>query len=87
MSNIYICSIVRTLSSATTPGQSGPGNNGNEGVLLIPQSSMTGASLSDCIMSYPAHLFGGFYPSAEMQSVYSTTLPNWATRNNKSSAY
>ena len=27
------------LSGATTPGQSGPGSNGNEGVLHIPQSS------------------------------------------------
>ncbi len=30
--------IDRTLSSATTPGDSGPGSNGNEGVLHIPQS-------------------------------------------------
>ena len=37
----------RTLSGATTPGQSGPGSNGNEGLLGIPQSSsITGASPS-----------------------------------------
>ena len=37
----------RTLSGATTPGQSGPGSNGKEGVLLIPQSSsISGASPS-----------------------------------------
>ena len=36
--------IDRTLSGATTPGQSGPGSDGNEGVLRIPQnSSITGA--------------------------------------------
>ena len=29
----------RILSGATTPGQSGPGINGNEGVLYILQSS------------------------------------------------
>ena len=45
--------IDRTLSGATTPGQSGPGSNGNEGVLHIPQcSSITGASPSDCLVSY-----------------------------------
>ena len=31
--------IDRTLSGATTLGQSGPGSDGNEGVLCIPQSS------------------------------------------------
>ena len=30
--------IDRTLSSATTWGQSGPGSDGNEGVLHIPHS-------------------------------------------------
>ena len=45
------------LSGATTPDQSGPGNNGNEGVLCIPQSSsITGTSPSDCLVSYPGHL-------------------------------
>ena len=37
------------LSGATIPGQSGPGSDGNEGVLRIPKSSIiTGASPSDC---------------------------------------
>ena len=37
--------------------QSGPGSNGNEGVLHIPQSScITGASLLDCLVSYPEYL-------------------------------
>ena len=40
--------IDRTLSGATTPGQSGPGSDGNEGVLRIPQSSSTaGTSPAD----------------------------------------
>ena len=40
------------LSSATTPGQSGPGSNGNERVLHIPQNfSITGISRSDCLES------------------------------------
>ena len=36
------------------PGQSGPGSDGNEKVLRIPQSSsITGNSPSDCLVSYP----------------------------------
>ena len=51
--------IDKTQSSAITPGQSGPESNGNEGVLYIPRSSsITGASQSDCLMSYPGHLLG-----------------------------
>ena len=39
---------------ATTPGQSGPGSDGNEGILNIPQSlSITGTSPLDCLISYP----------------------------------
>ena len=69
----------RALLGATTPGQSGPGSNGNEGVLCIPQSSSTaGTSPSDCLVSYPGHSLGGSYPSAEKQSVYSTAPADWA---------
>ena len=51
--------IDRTLSGATTLGQSGPGSNGNEGVLRISQSSsITGTSPSDCLVSYTRHLLG-----------------------------
>ena len=65
-----------TLSSATTPGQSAPRNDDNEGVLHISQNlTVSGASPSVCLMSYLGHFLGvGSYPSAEMQSVYSTTL-------------
>ena len=61
MSNSSVWPIDRTLSGATTQGQSGPGSNGNESVLRISESSsISGASLSDCLMSYPGHsLVGG----------------------------
>ena len=42
-----------TLTGTTTLGQSGPGSNGNEGVLRIPQSSRTGASPSHGLVSFP----------------------------------
>ena len=62
----------RTLSGATIPDQSGPGSNDNEGVLHIPQSSsISGASPSNCLVSYPGHLLEEFHSSAEMQSMYS----------------
>ena len=55
--------INRTLSSVTTPGQSAPGSNGNEGVLHIPQSSsITRTSPSDCLVSYPGYLLRESYP-------------------------
>ena len=69
------------LSGATTLGQSGPGSNGNEGVLCIHQSaSITGTSPSDCLVSYPGYSLGESYPSEKMQSVYSTALANWAKK-------
>ena len=65
----FILSIDRTLSGATTPGQSGPGSDGNDGVLRIPQSSsITRASSSDYLVSYLGHSLGESYPSAEMGS-------------------
>ena len=81
MSNSSIWPIDRTLSGSTTQGQSVPASNGIEGVLYIPQSSsITEASLSDCLVSYPGYLLGESYPSAEMQSVYSTSPANWAIK-------
>ena len=69
-----------TLSGATTPGQSGPGCDGNKRVLRIPQSSSTaGTSQSDCLMSYQDTRWSvESYPSAEVQSVYSTAPADWA---------
>ena len=48
-----IGTISRTLSVVTPPGQSGPGSNGNEGVLRTPQKLQHyWDSLSDCLVSY-----------------------------------
>ena len=55
--------IDRALSGATTPGQSEPVSDGNEGVLRIPQSSsITGTSPRDCLVSYLGHSLGGLSP-------------------------
>ena len=74
----------RALSGATTPGQSGPGSDDNEGVLCIPQSpSITGTSPSDCLVSYPGHLLVGVLllcSGAVSVSVYSTAPANWASQ-------
>ena len=50
-----------TLSTATTPGQSGPGSDGSEGIHHIPQSSsIPEASPSYGLVSYLGHsLVGG----------------------------
>ena len=69
--------IDRTLPGATTPDQSGPGSNGNERVQHIPQSFKIEASPLNGSMSYPGHSLEVTYPSAEMQSVYSTAPANW----------
>ena len=70
----YIQPRDRTISGATTPGQSGPGSSGNEEVLCIPQSSsITGTSPSNCLVSYQDTR----YPSTEKQSVYSTATADW----------
>ena len=69
-----IWSIDRSLPGATISGQGGPGSDVNDGVICILQSSsIIGTSPSDCLVSYPGHSLGGrSYPSAEVQSVYST---------------
>ena len=81
MSNSCIWPRDRTLSGATTLSQSGAGSNGNKEVLHIPQSSKAGASLSDYLVSYPGLLLVVWSsPSAEMQSVYSTSPADWALK-------
>ena len=74
------------MSGDTTIGQNGPENDGNDRPHRIPKSSsITEASLSDCLVSYSvdslgepystteiSHIVGGSYPSAEVQSTYST---------------
>ena len=63
------------LIGATILGQSGPGINGNEVVLWIPQSSsITGTSPSDCLLSYTGHSLVGVLIPLQLQSVYSTAL-------------
>ena len=62
MSYSSISPIDRMLSGATSPSQSGPGTNGNEGILHIPKSSKAKASPSDAFLSFPGHLLGvGFF--------------------------
>ena len=53
-----ISPIDRNRSGATTPGQSGPGSNGYEGVLHIPQISKAIATPSNCLVSYAGHWLG-----------------------------
>ena len=49
-----------SISSATTPDQSGPGNDANEEIPRIPQNSIiTGASPLDYLKSYSRHLLAG----------------------------
>ena len=81
--------IYETLTGTTTLGQSGPVNNSYEQVLLILHSSMTGASPSVCLVSYPSygHSLLRFLPSTEMQSVYSTTPTDWATGRSLGKSY
>ena len=67
------------LTCTTDPSQNEPGSNGNEGVLHIHLISRTGTSPVDDLVSYSGYSIGGWsYPSAEMQSVYSTAPPNGA---------
>ena len=72
----FIWHIDRTLKDTTNPDQSGPESNGNEGILHIPQSSKAEASPSNGLVSYLGHLLKGYYPSAEIQWVYSTVPAN-----------
>ena len=59
------------LKGSTISCQSGPGSNCNKGVLYIPQSSGTGASQLDGLVS----LVGD---CAEIHLAYSTVLAEWA---------
>ena len=80
--------IVWTLSVVTTPGLSGPGSDGNERVhCTVETSSITGASRSDCFVSYPGHSLRESYPSAAMQSVYSATQADLATWHSLRESY
>ena len=81
MSNSSIWLIDRTPSGVNTPGQSGPGSNGNQRVFHIPQSSnITEAAQSDCLVSYPGCSLGESYPSSVILSAYSTAPADLTTR-------
>ena len=59
------------LSGAATLGQREPGSDGNKGILGIHENfSITGASPSGCLVSYPGHPLGESDPFAAM--LYST---------------
>ena len=60
-----------TLSGTTTPGQNGPGSDGNKGVPHMP------ASPSDCLEEYPGQSLGESYPSAEMSSGPGVRCHEW----------
>ena len=79
---ISLLPIDKTLLGATTPGQSWPGSDGKKGLSHIPQSSsITRAFPLDCLVSYTRHSLGKAYPSAEIQSVYSTATADWTQFN------
>ena len=46
-----------------TPGQIGPGSNGDEEVLRFPQSSRAGPLQSDCLVSYAGNSLGSLTPA------------------------
>ena len=72
MSNSSIWPVAWSFLGATTPGQSVPGSDSNEGVPCI-----TGAWPSDRLLSYQdAHVRSSSL-STEMQSVNSTAPANW----------
>ena len=74
-----------TLSGATTLCQRGPGIDGNDGVLCISQSSsIRGAPLTDCLMSYPGYSLQESYLCARIQSVYSAPPAECAIINRDS---
>ena len=74
MSNSSICFMYRTLSDATISGQSGPGNDGNEGVfqhylsLIIRLFNVISRTL----------VGRRSYSSAGIQSMFSMAPTDWA---------
>ena len=75
----YIWPIGRTLSVATTPGQSGLGSDSSKGVRHIPQSSnITGAAPLDYLVSYTGYSLEESNRFAATQSVYFAVPVNWA---------
>ena len=68
-----------TILGATTPSQSEPGSDGNEGILHISQISETGALASDGLVScIQDTCWVGSYLPVEMRAVYSTVSADGA---------
>ena len=79
--NSSIWPIDGTLTGTNTPSLSVPGNNGNEEVLHILQSSRNEDLPSDSLVSYLGQSsVKKFYPSAEMQSSNSIAPTDWAMK-------
>ena len=58
--------------------------NDSEGVFHILQiPSIAGTLPSDYLVSYPGHLLGKSYPTAEVQSVYFIAPADWAKMKGK----
>ena len=83
ISNSSILPINRTLSGATTPGQSKPGSNSNEGVLCTSlNTNITGTSPSYCLVFnialnilvwLPSNFFFSHLVSVQVVHPYSST--------------
>ena len=55
-----------TLAGTTSQGQSGPGSNVNQGVLHIPQTSRTRASLFNAVLCHTQNTpLSGYYHPAD----------------------
>ena len=69
-----ILPIDTTLSGATTPGQRGPGSDGNKGYSTFPKTpALLKPHHHHGLLSYLGHSLGwGSYPSAEKHSVWPT---------------
>ena len=80
MSNSSIWPIDRTISGAITPSQSGPGSNGNEGVLCIPQSSILLKPQNQIVLYH----IQDTYPSAERDVFCSPSQLGHVLRKDKS---
>ena len=80
MSSSSIWLIERTLSGGATPSQTGTGSDGNKEVFrMLQRNSITGASPSNFLVSYPGLLLEVSYSSAGIQSVGSAAPADWAT--------
>ena len=75
---ISIYSIDKDTIRCYHSGQECTGIYGNKGLIRIPEiSSISRASPSDCLVSYPEHWLREYYASAEMHSVYFTATADF----------